>query len=83
MKTTLNADGQVSIPAEIRRADHLAPGTMHHENSDGKDGPAVRIGGASGAPVFKVYHNFNLSLAGVIQLLVPAASAEAKTIFTR
>lgn len=26
MKTTLNADGQISIPPEIRQADHLAPG---------------------------------------------------------
>ena len=26
MKMTLNADGQISIPPEIRQADHLAPG---------------------------------------------------------
>lgn len=26
MKTTLNADGQIGIPPEIRQADHLAPG---------------------------------------------------------
>ena len=26
MRTTLNSDGQISIPAEIRQADHLAPG---------------------------------------------------------
>jgi bifunctional DNA-binding transcriptional regulator/antitoxin component of YhaV-PrlF toxin-antitoxin module len=28
MKTTLNADGQVSIPSEICQADHLAPGDL-------------------------------------------------------
>jgi len=26
MKTTLNADGQIGIPQQIRDADHLAPG---------------------------------------------------------
>ena len=26
MKTTLNAEGQIGIPSEIRQADHLAPG---------------------------------------------------------
>ena len=26
MKTTLNADGQIDLPLEIRQADHLAPG---------------------------------------------------------
>ena len=26
MKITLNADGQIGIPSEIRQADHLAPG---------------------------------------------------------
>lgn len=26
MKTTLNAEGQIGIPPEIRQADHLVPG---------------------------------------------------------
>lgn len=45
---------------------HSAPGTMHHVNRDGQDGAAFRIGGASGAPVFKVCRNFDLELAGVV-----------------
>ena len=44
---------------------HSAPGTIHHINGDGAEGPAFRIGGASGAPVFKVCPNFDLELVGV------------------
>jgi hypothetical protein len=45
---------------------HSAPGTSHHENQNCEDIGAFKIGGASGAPVFKVNHRFELALAGVV-----------------
>lgn len=45
---------------------HSAPGTAHHENQEGKEMGAFKVGGTSGAPVFKVNDNFELSLAGVV-----------------
>jgi hypothetical protein len=45
---------------------HSAPGSIHHKDNDGKDTDPFRIRGASGAPVFKVEQDFQLSLAGII-----------------
>lgn len=45
---------------------HSASGTLHHKNRDGEKCPAFRIGGSSGAPVFKVCRNFELAFAGIV-----------------
>lgn len=56
---------------------HSAPGTLHHKDQDGEDRPAFRIGGASGAPVFKVCHNFELALAGIVSDLGSSGLSES------
>jgi hypothetical protein len=53
----------------IRFVLHSPPGTVHHEDKNGKPTAAFRAGGESGAPVFKVSHNFDLELAGIVSQL--------------
>lgn len=48
---------------------HAPAGTRHHKNQRGEDGVAFRIGGASGAPVFKVKQDMSLALAGIVSQL--------------
>lgn len=60
---------------------HSEKGEIHHEDKLGKATVAVRAGGVSGAPVFKVRPDFGLELVGIVSRLCSSGLSGGEQLY--